>query len=178
MGKDMPPAGRKGAPRGRGGAGGGDGGGSDGAKGSGRGGAQETAGGKGGGRGEADGIRRGAGRGIPDFKENPRSGKGGAQAADGEGNAAEGVVATKFNAQEAADWMASRYQAVVDEYEKNKASGRKGDIWDFSKDLNQSAPWTKSGPNLPPKEDFLAQLQMALTPFRARSDDKGGERGW
>merc|ERR1719327_1554826 len=121
----MPPAGRKGA---RGGGRGGataEAGGSEGGKGTGRGG------------GEFEQRRGGAGRGIPDYKENPRAGaKGGA--ADGEG-AAEGAVTQKFNAQEAADWMASRYQAVVDEYEKAKASGRKAEIFDFSKDLNQSA---------------------------------------
>merc|ERR1719329_109848 len=109
----MPPAGKRGG-RGR------DGG---------RGGGADVGGGKqaaptgGGGSAEPAAPRRGAGRGIPDWKENPTAratGKGsGSPAQDGEG--AEGGP-SKFNAQEAADWMAQRYQAVVDDYDKQKAS--------------------------------------------------------
>mmetsp|Transcript_55281 Transcript_55281/g.131839 ORF Transcript_55281/g.131839 Transcript_55281/m.131839 type:complete len:154 (+) Transcript_55281:131-592(+) len=125
--------------------------------------------GNGGGKPAADaGMRKGAGRGIPDYKAGP----GGD--ADGSGDGSSGP-APKFNHQEAADWMSTRYQAVVDEYEKQKASGKKGDIQNFT-DLNQErSAWSTSKPVIPPKDDFLFQLQQALGPHmrKTMSEDKG-----
>ncbi|CAE8662331.1 unnamed protein product, partial [Polarella glacialis] len=73
--------------------------------------------------------RTGAGRGIPDFKDNAGGRIPGAQ--EGDANGAE--APQKFNAQEASEWLASRYQAVMDDYEKQKQqSGKKGDIQNFS----------------------------------------------
>mmetsp|Transcript_101450 Transcript_101450/g.160415 ORF Transcript_101450/g.160415 Transcript_101450/m.160415 type:complete len:164 (+) Transcript_101450:64-555(+) len=162
----MPPAGKLGG-RNRGRGGGGDGG------------RQQAQDGKSnGGNGGSEFPRRGAGRGIPDFKENPRSGAKGSGSSPSQVEGEEGST-LKFNAQEASDWMSSRYKAVVEEYEKQKASGKKGEIQDFSKDISQPQGWGSRGPVIPPREDFLQQLQMALQPFRARqSDEKGGEKGW
>mmetsp|Transcript_46043 Transcript_46043/g.119098 ORF Transcript_46043/g.119098 Transcript_46043/m.119098 type:complete len:175 (+) Transcript_46043:86-610(+) len=167
----MPPSGKRGG-RGRG-EGRGEGGGR-------AGGAGPAAGGGGEVKGAVEPRRAGAGRGLPDYKENPRARQaGGAQAApapaDSEANGAEegtaAAPAQKFNAQEAAEWMAQRYQAVMEEYDKQKASGKKGDIQNFSELNSERSAWTASKPVLPGKEDFIYQLQMALAPYRARQGD-------
>mmetsp|Transcript_49475 Transcript_49475/g.87104 ORF Transcript_49475/g.87104 Transcript_49475/m.87104 type:complete len:168 (-) Transcript_49475:189-692(-) len=128
--------------------------------------------------------RKGAGRGIPDFKENPSrgaakhtlTGVAAPSGADGEGaSAAESTTSQKFNAQEASEWLAARYQSVLDSYDQQKQSGKKtGDIQVFGTDLSQSAPWAGSKPVIPPKEDFLHQLQMALSSYQGRQADKSG----
>jgi len=130
--------------------------------------------------------KAGAGRGIPDFKENPRAGRvpagtAASQAApleaaqaEVDANGARGgqPPAQKFNAQEAAEWMAQRYQAVIEEYEKQKQSGKKGDIQSFS-DLNsERSAWAGSKPVIPPKEDFLFQLSVALNPYRTKQPEE------
>eukprot|EP00435_Cladocopium_sp_Y103_P015666 s2559_g3.t2 len=82
--------------------------------------------------------------------------------------------AQRFNAQEAAEWISNRYQAVMEEYEKQKQTGKK-DIQNFS-DLNSDRPAWGGGakPVLPGKEDFLQQLQTALLHFqRARQMEEG-----
>mmetsp|Transcript_60530 Transcript_60530/g.169047 ORF Transcript_60530/g.169047 Transcript_60530/m.169047 type:complete len:160 (-) Transcript_60530:168-647(-) len=157
----MPPQHRRG---GRGGRGGADGGG----------------GGRQGGGGASPGefrtdMRRGGGggRGIPDFKENPRAKQ---TAGHTEGQQAEGDASAppaKFNAQEASEWMALRHQTVMDEYEKQKANGKKGDIQNFADMNSERSAWTSSKPVIPPKEDFLFQLQMALAQTRKQPDEKG-----
>eukprot|EP00446_Apocalathium_sp_SHHI-4_P001644 CAMPEP_0177186962 /NCGR_PEP_ID=MMETSP0367-20130122/18935_1 /TAXON_ID=447022 ORGANISM="Scrippsiella hangoei-like, Strain SHHI-4" /NCGR_SAMPLE_ID=MMETSP0367 /ASSEMBLY_ACC=CAM_ASM_000362 /LENGTH=219 /DNA_ID=CAMNT_0018634309 /DNA_START=59 /DNA_END=719 /DNA_ORIENTATION=+ len=129
------------------------------------GGAGRQGGGSGGSAGEGSAPRKGAGRGIPDFKENPA-----AKRAPDEEN---GEPAQKFNAQEATDWMAQRFQSVMDEYEKQKQSGKKGDIQNFSELNSERSAWGGGArPVLPPKEDFLHQLQVALAPYRQRSEDQ------
>mmetsp|Transcript_41500 Transcript_41500/g.95387 ORF Transcript_41500/g.95387 Transcript_41500/m.95387 type:complete len:150 (-) Transcript_41500:38-487(-) len=119
-----------------------------------------------GGKPAADaGVRKGAGRGIPDYKAGSQG--------DAEGGDSSAGPAPKFNHQEAAEWMQTRYQSVVDEYEKQKASGKKGDIQNFA-DLNQErSAWSNAKPVIPPKDDFLAQLQQALVPFMRKPDEKG-----
>mmetsp|Transcript_98266 Transcript_98266/g.283575 ORF Transcript_98266/g.283575 Transcript_98266/m.283575 type:complete len:175 (-) Transcript_98266:106-630(-) len=172
----MAPGGGKRGGRGRGDAGGARQGGPGGA-------------GNGGGGGNMEARRSGGGRGIPEFKENPttrRSASSGNGSLEGDqannspvSDAAPSsptAPAQKFNAQEAAEWLASRYQAVVEEYDKQKQSGKKGDIQNLS-DLNsERSAWSGSKPVIPPKEDFLHQLQVALAPFRQRGveDQKGG----
>mmetsp|Transcript_55072 Transcript_55072/g.101954 ORF Transcript_55072/g.101954 Transcript_55072/m.101954 type:complete len:150 (+) Transcript_55072:72-521(+) len=147
----MPP-GRSTRGRGRGGAEGGGGGGR-----------QQATTGAAGGKPAADGgVRKGAGRGIPDYKAGSQGDEGG-----------ESGPPLKFNHQEAAEWMQTRYQSVVDEYEKQKASGKKGDIQNFA-DLNQErSAWSNAKPVIPPKDDFLAQLQSALAPHMRKPDEKG-----
>merc|ERR1712048_1229649 len=103
----------------------------------------------------------------------------GAPLADAEGSGAEGSApAQKFNAQEAAEWMAQRFQSVMEEYEKQKQSGKKGDILHYT-DLNtERTAWSGSKPVIPPKEDFLFQLQVALTPYRQKQgEDQKGPSG-
>merc|ERR1711862_184054 len=118
-------------------------------------------------------VRRGAGRGIPDFKENPRAKQApGGPAPAGDGEAAPAPV--KFNAQEASEWMAARYQAVMEEYEKQKAHGKKTDIQNFADLKPEGNAWASSKPVIPPKEDFLFQLQMALAPLRKQAEEKSG----
>eukprot|EP00931_Biecheleriopsis_adriatica_P065839 TRINITY_DN40306_c0_g1_i1.p1 TRINITY_DN40306_c0_g1~~TRINITY_DN40306_c0_g1_i1.p1 ORF type:complete len:149 (-),score=41.26 TRINITY_DN40306_c0_g1_i1:51-497(-) len=118
-----------------------------------------------GGSASSEGRKAGAGRGIPDYKENtggrlPEEQNGGSEA--------------KFNAQEAFDWIAGRYQGVMEDYEKQKSKKEKGDIQSFS-DLNSDRPAWGSGakPVLPGKEDFLQQLQSALMQFRGRQGEEG-----
>eukprot|EP00429_Kryptoperidinium_foliaceum_P137627 CAMPEP_0176265712 /NCGR_PEP_ID=MMETSP0121_2-20121125/42280_1 /TAXON_ID=160619 /ORGANISM="Kryptoperidinium foliaceum, Strain CCMP 1326" /LENGTH=174 /DNA_ID=CAMNT_0017605743 /DNA_START=78 /DNA_END=602 /DNA_ORIENTATION=- len=144
--------------------------------------------GNGGGGGNMEARRSGGGRGIPEFKENPSTRRAPTSSGEGEGDAtntsqvseaspSSPVAAQKFNAQEAAEWLASRYQAVIDEYDKQKQSGKKGDIQKVS-DLNsERSAWSGgSNPVIAPSEDFLHQLQVALLPFRQRGavgDQKG-----
>eukprot|EP00933_Yihiella_yeosuensis_P034538 TRINITY_DN28013_c0_g1_i1.p1 TRINITY_DN28013_c0_g1~~TRINITY_DN28013_c0_g1_i1.p1 ORF type:complete len:153 (+),score=45.47 TRINITY_DN28013_c0_g1_i1:56-514(+) len=147
--------GRGGKGRGDGGAGGG--GGNNGGGGGGK-------GGNGGGStpGNSGAKRGGAGRGIPDFKDNT----GGRIP----GQEDMGQVDTRFNSQEAADWISARYQTVMEDFEKQKQSGnKKGDI-QSSADLNAERPAWGAGakPVIPPKEDFLYQLQSALMQLRGR----------
>ncbi|CAE7185214.1 wdr85, partial [Symbiodinium necroappetens] len=82
----------------------------------------------------------------------------------------------RFNAQETADWISSRYQAVMEDYEKQK-SGNKS-IHHFS-DLTPVNAWGSGAKPvavlrvLPGKEDFLQQLQTALLHFqRARQGEE------
>mmetsp|Transcript_48839 Transcript_48839/g.87957 ORF Transcript_48839/g.87957 Transcript_48839/m.87957 type:complete len:158 (-) Transcript_48839:76-549(-) len=132
----------------------------------------------GGGGGQAAGSEGkrtggGAGRGIPDWKDF----SGGRVPQGSEDPNGGGAVEApqKFNAQEAADWIAGRFQAVMEDYEKQKQSGKKGDIQNFS-DLNSDRPAWGSGakPVLPGKEDFLQQLQTALLQFRGREQEGKG----
>eukprot|EP00929_Paragymnodinium_shiwhaense_P114404 TRINITY_DN82788_c0_g1_i2.p1 TRINITY_DN82788_c0_g1~~TRINITY_DN82788_c0_g1_i2.p1 ORF type:complete len:161 (-),score=41.49 TRINITY_DN82788_c0_g1_i2:146-628(-) len=93
-------------------------------------------------KGAASAGGGGAGRGIPDFKENPRARQGGPPPAGSNAAAAAaapaavanpslaGVVAAaepsaKFDATEAAAWLSSRYRTVMEEAERQKASGNK-----------------------------------------------------
>lgn len=117
--------------------------------------------------GQGGEVRRpgGAGRGIPDFKENPN--RVTMERENGE--------AIKFNAQEAADWMASRFQAVVDEHEKQKASGvTKGSVQYLSdiQERQERQAWSAGAkPVLPPKDDFMQQLQNGLQQLRGRTEE-------
>eukprot|EP00747_Dinoflagellata_sp_TGD_P188161 gnl/TRDRNA2_/TRDRNA2_46728_c0_seq1.p1 gnl/TRDRNA2_/TRDRNA2_46728_c0~~gnl/TRDRNA2_/TRDRNA2_46728_c0_seq1.p1 ORF type:complete len:161 (-),score=41.37 gnl/TRDRNA2_/TRDRNA2_46728_c0_seq1:101-583(-) len=126
--------------------------------------------------GAAEPRRAGAGRGIPDFKENPgaRKGDGGRSGPQG-GNDENGNQLPpgerKFKADDAAAWMAARYQAVYEEYEKQKASGKKGDIVNFSDLSSERSAWGSSKPVIPPKDDFLFQLQVALAPYRGKGEE-------
>mmetsp|Transcript_92065 Transcript_92065/g.260614 ORF Transcript_92065/g.260614 Transcript_92065/m.260614 type:complete len:172 (-) Transcript_92065:80-595(-) len=160
----------------RGGGARGRGGGSDGGR-------QQGAGpGGGGGDMQSQGVRRaGAGRGIPDYKDNPRAGRAppsaptaqaAPQASEGDANGAEASTgaAQKFNAQEAQEWMVNRFQAVMSAYEEQKQPGKKGDIYHFS-DLQAERGW-HSKPVIPPKEDFLYLLNVALAPYRNTRGDE------
>ena len=118
-------------------------------------------GGRGNGKGGQEGKRSG-GRSSDKDAQSTRS----ADDSNGE--------AQRFNAQEAAEWISSRYQAVMEEYEKQKQTGKK-DIQNFT-DLNSDRGAWGGGakPVLPGKEDFLQQLQTALLHFqRARQMEDG-----
>mmetsp|Transcript_28849 Transcript_28849/g.62839 ORF Transcript_28849/g.62839 Transcript_28849/m.62839 type:complete len:168 (+) Transcript_28849:82-585(+) len=144
---------------------------------------QQNGGGGGGGNGGGGGgggadfraeARRssGGGRGIPDFKDNPRARAGQFGASSSTGADGEGSVPQKFNAQDASDWLAQRYQSVMDEYEKQKTgSGKRGDIVHFSDLHATGSAWGASRPVIPAKEDFLFQLQQALSPYRQKQGD-------
>lgn len=89
-------------------------------------------------------------------------------AVEGEGAAEVGASpGTTFNAQEATEWHVRRHQEVMAQYESQKGSGKRGDIQNFS-DLNaeRGGAWGSGRPVIPPKDDFLLQLQQALMTLR------------
>ena len=107
-------------------------------------------------------VRGAGGRTTPDFNSTQRG------VPECEGSGAEAISSggpgQKFNAQEATEWMAKRYQDVLLEYEAQKATGKK-EIQNFS-DLNSDrAVWGASKPVLPQKEDFVMQLHQAFQPY-------------
>eukprot|EP00930_Biecheleria_cincta_P079991 TRINITY_DN68053_c0_g1_i1.p1 TRINITY_DN68053_c0_g1~~TRINITY_DN68053_c0_g1_i1.p1 ORF type:complete len:159 (+),score=30.44 TRINITY_DN68053_c0_g1_i1:62-478(+) len=133
-----------------------------------------SGGGKRGGRGrEGGGPGRGGDMRVPGGAGYQEGKKGGG----GRGSDYQ-AAPLKFNAQEASEWIAGRFQVVMDEYEKQKGSGKKGDIQNFS-DMNSDRPAWGSGakPVLPGKEDFLQQLQSALMQFRGRQTEEGKGAG-
>mmetsp|Transcript_83150 Transcript_83150/g.174070 ORF Transcript_83150/g.174070 Transcript_83150/m.174070 type:complete len:136 (+) Transcript_83150:181-588(+) len=105
--------------------------------------------------------RKGAGRGNTEQKDGAKE--------EGEGGK---VPPAKFNAQDASEWLSARYSSVMEEYDKQKQSGKKGDIQHFS-DLNaERSAWTGGAkPIIPPKDDFLHQLQVSMTLYQQRKDD-------
>eukprot|EP00933_Yihiella_yeosuensis_P070467 TRINITY_DN78582_c0_g1_i1.p1 TRINITY_DN78582_c0_g1~~TRINITY_DN78582_c0_g1_i1.p1 ORF type:complete len:138 (-),score=33.16 TRINITY_DN78582_c0_g1_i1:92-505(-) len=124
-------------------------------------------GGRGGGKGAPSTPSKGAGRGLPDFKDN--SG-GRLPGQDAESNG-EGTGMGKFNTNEVSEWIAGRYQAVMADYDKQKQSGvLKGEIQNYS-DMNSERSAWGAKPVIPPKEDFLYQLQAALMQFQGRQRD-------
>lgn len=129
---------------------------------SGGGGGKRTGKGSGNSKGGQEG-KRSSGRGTSD--KDAQSTRSADDSTNGE--------AQRFNAQEAAEWISSRYQAVMEEYEKQKQTGKK-DIQNFS-DLVSDRAWAGGAkPVLPGKEDFLQQLQTALLHFqRARQMEDG-----
>mmetsp|Transcript_88855 Transcript_88855/g.141490 ORF Transcript_88855/g.141490 Transcript_88855/m.141490 type:complete len:138 (-) Transcript_88855:88-501(-) len=131
--------------------------------------------------GGGGGGKRGCGGNSKGGQEGKRSGGRGASDKDAQSTRSADdsngeAQAQRFNAQEAAEWISNRYQAVMEEYEKQKQTGKK-DIQNFT-DLNSDRPVWGGGakPVLPGKEDFLQQLQTALLHFqRARQMAEEGK---